>query len=59
MDARWIDTVTDLWMTDAHIDLPSLEKQWQLLPLETCGPESSDGDRGRLICCITGFHDRK
>lgn len=59
MDARWVDVVSRLWMDDADIDLAALEKEWQLRPLETNGPEPGGQERGRLICCITGFHDRE
>ncbi|KAH7361494.1 BRCA1 C terminus domain-containing protein [Plectosphaerella cucumerina] len=57
MDGVWIDALTDLWTRDAPIDLPAVEAQWRLLPLETNGPAPGDEDRGRLACSISGFHD--
>lgn len=59
MDARWVDAVGQLWMDDAEIDMDALEKKWQLLPLETNGPEPGNQDRGRLLLCMTGFDDRE
>jgi DNA replication regulator DPB11 len=63
MDAGWIETVTDLWRRDAHIDLPALEKGWQLRPLEAGGTPGSGLDglkakRKSLLVCLTGFDDR-
>lgn len=57
MDGGWITALTELWTTDAPIDLPALEAQWRLLPLETNGPHPGEDDRGRLACSISGFHD--
>ncbi|KAL2752339.1 hypothetical protein ACRALDRAFT_2029604 [Sodiomyces alcalophilus JCM 7366] len=59
MDARWVDAVGQLWMDDAEIDFDALEKKWQLLPLETNGPEPGKEERGRLLLCMTGFDDRE
>jgi DNA replication regulator DPB11 len=56
MDSGWIEAVRDLWVTDAEIDLVSLEKDWELRPLETSGFHPSP--RGRLLCCMTGFDAR-
>ncbi|KAL2877553.1 protein kinase activating protein dpb11 [Colletotrichum sp. CLE4] len=62
MDAKWIDTVGDLWMKDADIDFAALEREWQLKPLETCGhvvdaADSTEAKRGSLLLCMTGFDD--
>ncbi|ROT38075.1 BRCT domain-containing protein [Sodiomyces alkalinus F11] len=57
MDARWVDAVGQLWMNDAEINFEALEKKWQLLPLETNGPEAGKEERGRLLLCMTGFDD--
>jgi DNA replication regulator DPB11 len=62
MDARWVEAVRDLWVKDAEIDFRSLEKAWQLRPLETSGRSPSDGyeaKRGAVLCCVTGFEDRE
>lgn len=64
MDAGWIDTVGELWMADAEIDFPALEREWQLKPLETCGEmpdptNPTEGKRGSLLLCMTGFDDRR
>ncbi|KAM0322194.1 hypothetical protein ACHAQA_009684 [Verticillium albo-atrum] len=57
MDARWIDAVADLWKDAAEIDFAALEKEWQLKPLETSGPDPGEEERIKLLCCMTGFED--
>ncbi|KAM0280222.1 hypothetical protein ACHAQH_004180 [Verticillium albo-atrum] len=57
MDARWIDAVAELWKNAAEIDFAALEKEWQLKPLETSGPEPGEEERIKLLCCMTGFED--
>jgi hypothetical protein len=61
MAAGWVEAVRDLWVQDAEIDLDDLERIWQLRTFETSGGEattlSTVGDRGRLLCCLTGFDD--
>ncbi|KAK3313698.1 hypothetical protein B0H66DRAFT_358203 [Apodospora peruviana] len=61
MSASWIEAVRDLWVEDADIDFVALERQWQLRTFETNGgeptPEHPTLERGRLLCCMTGFDD--
>ncbi|KAL0931474.1 brct domain-containing protein [Colletotrichum truncatum] len=62
MDATWIDALGQLWMADADIDFPALEREHQLKPLETCGevPDATNPaqtKRGSLLLCMTGFDD--
>lgn len=64
MVAGWVSAVCNLWKNDEPIDFATLEKKYTLRPLETSGgvldPETGEeGQRGRLVCCITGFEDRK
>lgn len=61
MDVRWVDAIINLWKNDLEMDLAALETQWQLRPLETRGPVpgEEEEERGRLLCCMTGFDDRE
>ncbi|KKF94216.1 S-M checkpoint control protein rad4 [Ceratocystis platani] len=63
MDPAWINAVRDAWRAD-EFDFAALEKQYQLLPLETNGVSTIKGDdasavvkRGQLLVCLTGFDD--
>ncbi|KAL5598714.1 uncharacterized protein BROUX77_006548 [Berkeleyomyces rouxiae] len=63
MDPAWINAVRDAWRAD-QFDFPTLEKQYQLLPLETNGVtiNTDDGqpivtERGQLRVCLTGIED--
>lgn len=61
MAAGWIEAVRDLWVQDADIDFVSLEETWRLRTFETSGGDPNvagkEGERGRLLCCLTGFDD--
>lgn len=64
MDAGWIEALADLWRNDAPIDFSAVEKEWKLLPLETCGAplptmENPEPERGRLRVSLTGFLNRE
>ncbi|ORY63448.1 uncharacterized protein BCR38DRAFT_436874 [Pseudomassariella vexata] len=56
MAAGWIQAVRDLWVNDKEIDFHKLEAEWTLKPFETSGGLAQE-DRGRLLCCLTGFLD--
>lgn len=61
MAAGWIEAVRDLWVEDADIDFVALEETWRLRAFETNGGDSNlpgtEADRGKLLCCLTGFDD--
>ncbi|KAK0646976.1 BRCT domain-containing protein [Cercophora newfieldiana] len=61
MAIGWVEAVRDLWVQDAEIDFDALEKQWQLRTFETGGglptQDGSEPERGRLLCCMTGFDE--
>ncbi|EON99155.1 putative brct domain-containing protein [Phaeoacremonium minimum UCRPA7] len=61
MAAGWVEAMKDLWINDQPIDFTALENEWSLKVFETCGEEINAqgqlGDRGRLLCCLTGFDD--
>ncbi|KAK0623810.1 BRCT domain-containing protein [Immersiella caudata] len=61
MAIGWVEAVRDLWVQDADINFEALEKHWQLRPFETGGgiptADGSEPERGRLLCCMTGFED--
>ena len=63
MAAGWVEAMKDLWINDQPIDFTALENEWSLKTFETCGEEPNAegklGDRGRLLCCLTGFDDRE
>jgi len=61
MAAHWITAVRNLWVDDEDIDFAALENEWQLKVFETSGgeptPDNRAPERGRLLCCMTGFED--
>ncbi|KAK4167704.1 putative S-M checkpoint control protein rad4, partial [Cladorrhinum sp. PSN259] len=61
MAAGWVTAVRNVWVQDADMDFAALEKEWQLQTFETNGGELYDdgtvSERGRLLCCVTGFDD--
>ena len=62
MAPGWVDAVMELWTRDATIDFAALEAAWRLKTFETDGGEvdletGELSERGRLLCCLTGFDD--
>ncbi|KAK3380474.1 hypothetical protein B0T24DRAFT_615556 [Lasiosphaeria ovina] len=62
MAPGWVEAVRDLWVQDVEIDFAALEKGWQLRVFETgvaeATPADAEPERGRLLCCMTGFEDQ-
>lgn len=61
MSAGWVEAVRDVWRQDADMDWTELEKTWTLKTFEAGGGEmkadGTEGDRPRLVCCLSGFND--
>ncbi|KAK3374798.1 BRCT domain-containing protein [Podospora didyma] len=61
MAPGWVEAVRDIWVQDAEIDFPAMEREWQLRVFETgVGEPTEEGavaPRHQLLCCMTGFED--
>lgn len=63
MAIGWVDAVRNLWVQDDPIDFRAIEKEWTFRAFETGGGALGDsgniGLTSKLLCCLSGFEDRK
>ncbi|UNI17182.1 protein kinase activating protein dpb11 [Purpureocillium takamizusanense] len=59
MDAAWIEALSELWRNDDDIDFWTLEKKYELKPLERCGASASSKAPHSLLVCLTGFGEER